>query len=107
MWVHFYDPHFPYHSDEVEDIFSPRAYADEVEFMDAQLGRLMDGLRERGLERDTLVVVVGDHGEGLTEHEEWTHGYFLYDTTILVAADLLGAGLDSRGKERGDAGADD
>ncbi len=36
--------------------------------VDAQLGRLLDGLDERGLTDDTLVVVTSDHGEQLGDH---------------------------------------
>ncbi len=82
LWVHFYDPHFPYLSPRTTDVLSPLAYEDEVAFMDAQIGRLLDGLRAAGRERDTLVVAVADHGEGLNDHDEWKHGYFLYETTI-------------------------
>lgn len=82
LWVHFYDPHFPYLSERTPDILSPQAYADEIAFMDTQIGRLLDGLRETGRDRDTLVVAVADHGEGLNDHDEWKHGYFLYETTV-------------------------
>ena len=82
LWVHFYDPHFPYVSERVKDESSPLAYADEIAFMDTQIGRLLSALRELRLEQDTLVVAVTDHGEGLNDHEEWEHGYFLYETTL-------------------------
>jgi arylsulfatase A-like enzyme/Tfp pilus assembly protein PilF len=82
LWVHFYDPHHPYESPRVNDIDSPAAYADEIAFMDTQIGRLLDKLRALGRERDTLVVLVADHGEGLGEHDELMHGYLLYETTV-------------------------
>jgi arylsulfatase A-like enzyme/Tfp pilus assembly protein PilF len=82
LWVHFYDPHFPYHSTRTTDVLSPLAYADEIAFMDTQIGRLLAALRELNLERSTLVVAVADHGEGLNDHDEWKHGYFLYETTL-------------------------
>lgn len=84
LWVHFFDPHYPYESDRFPDPESPAAYADEVAFMDLQIGRLLDELRARHLEEQTLVVVVGDHGEGLGDHDEMGHGYLLYDTTLHV-----------------------
>ncbi len=84
LWVHFYDPHAPYESARVPDVNSPRAYADEITFMDTQIGRLLDKLRELGHENDTLVVAVADHGEGLGQHDEPSHGYFLYDTTMHI-----------------------
>ena len=84
LWVHFYDPHFPYESPRIADVYSPLAYADEITFMDAQIGRLLDKLRQVGREQDTLVIAVGDHGEGLGQHDELMHGYLLYDTTLHV-----------------------
>jgi arylsulfatase A-like enzyme/Tfp pilus assembly protein PilF len=80
LWAHFYDPHYPYESRVHTDIGSAAAYADEIAFMDAQIGRLLDALRQLGLERNTLVVLVGDHGEGLDDHGEFQHGYFAYET---------------------------
>ena len=82
LWVHFYDPHFPYVS--IDQGHSPGAYEDEIAFMDAQIGRLMDEIAALVLEEETLVVVVGDHGEGLAQHSEMFHGYFLYQTTLRV-----------------------
>lgn len=52
-------------------------YLGEVAWMDAQIGRLLDGLAGAGLfAGDALVVVVGDHGEVLSEEPiyAWTHG---------------------------------
>jgi arylsulfatase A-like enzyme/Tfp pilus assembly protein PilF len=84
LWVHFYDPHYPYESARVPDTESPAAYEDEITFMDTQIGRLLHELARLGLERETLVVLVGDHGEGLGQHDELRHGTFLYDTTLHV-----------------------
>ncbi len=82
VWVHFYDPHLPYESPRHPDPYSLAAYEDEIAFMDLQVGRLLDALRTHGRERDTLVIAAADHGEGLGEHNEESHGYYLYDTTI-------------------------
>jgi arylsulfatase A-like enzyme/Tfp pilus assembly protein PilF len=84
LWVHFYDPHRPYLSAEHPDRTSPEAYADEVSFMDKHIGRLLQELQRLKLDSNTLVVAVGDHGEGLGQHDEPTHGNFLYETTLHV-----------------------
>lgn len=84
LWVHFYDPHFPYESARGLDRASAAAYADEIAFMDQQVGHLLDTLDDLNLTRSTLVVIVGDHGEGLGAHGESQHGTFLYDTTLRV-----------------------
>jgi arylsulfatase A-like enzyme/Tfp pilus assembly protein PilF len=86
-WVHFYDPHMPYYPhDELAGtrFRGQRSYDAEVAFMDMQVGRLMSFLRQRDLLKRTLIIVVGDHGEGLGEHGETDHGYMLYDSTLHV-----------------------
>lgn len=50
------------------------AYDGEIAFMDEQLGLLFDDLRERGLWEDMVVVLMGDHGEGLNQHGLAAHG---------------------------------
>lgn len=84
LWVHFYDPHYPYVPRGSDSDEPAAAYADEIAFMDQQIGRILREMRLRGLENNTLVVLVGDHGEGLGEHDEWLHGCFLYDSTLHV-----------------------
>ena len=42
-----------------------------VSFVDAQIGRLLDALREEGLEKNTIVVLWSDHGWKLGEHNAW------------------------------------
>ncbi len=60
-------------------------YAGEVSFVDAQIGRLMDALREAGRLEDTLIVVAGDHGESLGENGVWfNHGGDLDSSAIRV-----------------------
>ena len=84
LWVHFFDPHYPYESKRFGDIASREAYADEITFMDHQVGRLLETLDELRIRDRTLVVIVGDHGEDLTDHGELDHGYFIYETTLHV-----------------------
>jgi arylsulfatase A-like enzyme len=79
-WVHFYDPHWPYDPPSpFKERFPGRPYDGEIAYMDDQVGALLDGLRERGLLERTIVVVAGDHGEGLGEKVEMGHGIFLYE----------------------------
>ncbi len=60
------------------------AYDGEVAYADAQVARIVDALRQRGALDSTLIVVAGDHGEGLGEHGEHTHGMLLFDSTLRV-----------------------
>jgi choline-sulfatase len=60
------------------------AYAGEVSFTDAELGRLLARLDGLGLGAHTLVVLTADHGEAFGEHDEWFHGYKVYQPTAQV-----------------------
>jgi arylsulfatase A-like enzyme/Tfp pilus assembly protein PilF len=85
-WVHLYDAHDPYinHPKEFGDKFSDRRYDGELAYVDMQVGRLLEKLKSSGLDENTIVVFVGDHGESLGEHGEETHGYMLHDSTLRV-----------------------
>lgn len=84
-WIHLYDPHFPYEPPAPFDRqCAGDPYRGEVEYTDAELGRFFAYLKGKGWYDRTLVVVTSDHGEGLNEHGEQKHGYFLYQTTIHV-----------------------
>ena len=52
-------------------------------YIDAQFERLLSWLARRGVTDRTLIVVAGDHGEGLGDHGELTHGLLLYQPTLL------------------------
>jgi arylsulfatase A-like enzyme/Tfp pilus assembly protein PilF len=91
LWVHYYDPHADYRPPPPFDSrFPERPYDGEVAYVDAQLGRLLDGLRTSGRLEDTLVVVTSDHGESLGEHGEPTHSYTLHDGSLRVPLLLAG-----------------
>ncbi len=92
-WMHLFDPHAPYEPPEpFASRFKGREYEGEIAFADRQLGALLDAWRAaRG--RDPIVVVTSDHGEGLGEHGEPTHGLFIYDSTIRVPLVLAGPGI--------------
>jgi arylsulfatase A-like enzyme/predicted TPR repeat methyltransferase len=83
-WVHFYDPHYPYEP-PVEDRRPGRrgGYDGEVAAVDRAIGALLPAVGE-GQAADVLTVFAGDHGESLGEHGEGTHGFFIYDSTVLV-----------------------
>jgi choline-sulfatase len=93
LWIHLYDPHAPY--DPPREFIratslEPRApsneqrYEGEIRYADAQIARVFEWLNAHALRDRTLVVVAGDHGEGLGEHGERTHGMLLYDATLRV-----------------------
>ena len=85
LWMHLYDPHFPYHPPEpYSREYAAQPYDGEIAFADEQVGRLLRFLKEKGIYRNTMIVLCGDHGESLGEHGEKTHGFFIYNATMHV-----------------------
>jgi arylsulfatase A-like enzyme/Tfp pilus assembly protein PilF len=94
LWVHLYDPHMDYKAPpEFAKRFPKRPYDAEIAYADAQVGRLLDGLRGDGRLDRTLVVVTADHGESLGEHGEATHSSSLYDAVLHVPLLMQGPDL--------------
>ncbi len=87
LWIHYYEPHYPYlpyskGGGRVGD--APRAtYDGEVAVVDRAVLELLRGARAAA-DGALFTVFAGDHGESLGEHGEATHGYFIYDSTVLV-----------------------
>jgi choline-sulfatase len=108
LWVHYFDPHDPYRPppgfEQPRDqpislqgkslppqirSFAQlaalnRGYRGEVAFVDAQVGRLIEGLRSRGLLDNAAVILTADHGEGLGDHGWLTHGENLFEEQVRV-----------------------
>lgn len=85
VWVHLYDPHDPYEPPSpYSEAYKDRLYDGEIAYADSALGHFLAYLKKQGWYEGALIVVVGDHGEGLGEHHEDTHGIFLYDSTTHV-----------------------
>jgi arylsulfatase len=59
-------------------------YDGEVHYVDAEIGRLLDALRAKGLLENTLVVVTADHGEEMLEHGDLSHARTLFDEILRV-----------------------
>ncbi|HEY1912950.1 MAG TPA: sulfatase-like hydrolase/transferase [Vicinamibacterales bacterium] len=99
-WVHFYDAHSPYQPPEpFKSRYEGRPYIGEIAFVDSQVGRLLGYLDAHDLARNTVVIVMGDHGESLGEHGEATHGFFVYQSTMHVPL-LIRAPFDAMGGRR-------
>ena len=98
LWVHYFDPHdpnvLPPKEFQQRIRLPPEASSDlrvklraihegEVRYMDLHIGRLLDELERTGLADEMVIVVVADHGEGLGDHDWWTHG-ILYQEQVRV-----------------------
>ena len=85
LWMHLYDPHYPYRPPEpYRQEYAAQPYDGEIAFADEQVGRLLRFLKDNGLYQNTVIVLSGDHGESLGEHGEKTHGFFIYNVTMHV-----------------------
>jgi arylsulfatase A-like enzyme len=74
--------------------FYATQYDREIRFVDTQIGRLLAALDERGLTRNTLVVLTADHGESMAENRYYLeHGNVPYQTNAAVPLILA---LDGR-----------
>ncbi|UCC39292.1 MAG: sulfatase-like hydrolase/transferase, partial [Candidatus Aminicenantes bacterium] len=84
-WVHFFDPHVPYDPPSpFKEEFLERPYDGEIAYMDHYIGKMLEKLKEKNIDDNTLIVLVGDHGEAFGEKGEIDHGFFIYDVTLKV-----------------------
>ena len=99
LWLHLYEPHDPYEPPEpYASRYRDRLYDGEVAYTDTLVGQLDDALERLGLKSQTLLAVASDHGEGLGDHQETLHGFFVYQTTLAVPLILRGPGMMSGGR---------
>ncbi len=109
LWIHYWDPHdavlLPPKDKLPKTLWRKGAdgepepsrdlYQTEVSYVDAQFGRLVAALKERGEWERTIVVVVADHGEGLGDHG-WDHHRILYQEEIRVPLIVRAPGLKQK-----------
>ena len=99
LWLHYFDPHAPYAPPSpFAERFALTPYDGEVAYVDREIGKVLENLTTLGVMDKTLVVLVADHGEGLGDHGEATHGVFLYESTLRVPMILSLPGPLPRGQ---------
>jgi arylsulfatase A-like enzyme len=99
VWIHFYDAHAPYELKAPFDrIYRDRPYEGAIASVDTQVGRLRRFLDENNLTERTVVVIAGDHGEGLGDHGELTHALFVYQSVLRVPLIIRAPGAALRGR---------
>ena len=131
LWVHYFDPHQPYlppgkyavPASQPVDLTGKkvpkgirgkaelrsliRAYRGEVQYVDAQIGRLLERLHLLGLAETTAVIVTSDHGEGLGDHGVLQHGENLFDELVRIPLIASGPGIAPAGRLAGTAQLED
>lgn len=98
LWVHYFDAHAPYAPPEpFKSRFADDPYRGEVAYVDAQMGRLLEGFRAHAATagRPVAIVVAADHGEGRGDHGEAGHGNLVYQSTMHVPLAVVGPGVSS------------
>ncbi len=85
VFVHLFDLHTPYTLPaEVARRQGISRYDAQLAYVDQLMGHFQQELMQSGWWEKSLVVVFGDHGEGLGDHQETDHGYYIYESTLHV-----------------------
>jgi arylsulfatase A-like enzyme/Tfp pilus assembly protein PilF len=85
LFLHLYDLHLPYDLPQDPALrHGETGYSAELAYEDRVIGDFLAFLTRRQLFDRSLIVFTSDHGEGLGEHGESTHGYFVYESTLHV-----------------------
>jgi choline-sulfatase len=84
LFLHLYDLHTPYNLSATEEAKYGKGYQGELGYIDHVIGGFWDYLAAHGLVNQSLIVFTSDHGEGLGDHGETTHGFFIYQSTLHV-----------------------
>ena len=88
VYLHYMDPHGPYHAREPwykdpgnRKLEPLEAYDSEINYVDSFIKKAYE---EFGWDKNTVIVVTADHGEGLWDHGRQGHGFSLYREEIQV-----------------------
>ncbi|HEV7485073.1 MAG TPA: sulfatase-like hydrolase/transferase [Thermoanaerobaculia bacterium] len=85
LFLHLFEPHSPYEPVEpFRSKYAANPYDGEIATADAILGQFLADLDRRGLYDKSLIILAGDHGEGLGDHGESEHGVLLYREVLHV-----------------------
>jgi choline-sulfatase len=85
LFLHLYEPHSPYEPPEpFASRYKSAPYDGEIATADSIVGTVLAALKEQGIYDRAVIVLLSDHGEGLGEHGEEQHGFFLYRETLQV-----------------------
>jgi len=99
VFVHLFDLHMPYTLPaEVARRQGISRYDAQLEYVDRLMGSFQQELMQSGWWEKSLVVLLGDHGEGLGDHQEADHGYYIYESTLHVPLIMHWPGKDRSSK---------
>jgi arylsulfatase A-like enzyme/Flp pilus assembly protein TadD len=105
LFLHYFDPHTDYRAPEpYASKFRESPYAAEVAYADYCVGEVIEKLKELDIYDSSLIVIVGDHGEGLGQHRENEHSFFIYQSTLHVPLIVKLPGQKQGGRLKSQAG---
>jgi choline-sulfatase len=92
LFVHLFEPHskwiahpeYKYDSGDSTKTRYIAAYDSEITYVDNYIGKILDKLAATGLDKNTVVVIVSDHGEAFMDHGKYFHGQDLYEEILRV-----------------------
>ncbi len=85
LFVHYFDPHMRYRPPEpFASQFPDSPYAGEIAYVDHNIGNIVARLKKLDIYDSSLIIVTADHGESFGEHQERSHGYYIYQSTLHV-----------------------
>ncbi len=85
LWINFFEPHFFYEPPEpFKGQYADQPYDGEVALVDREIGRVLDWLADHDRDAGALIVLAGNHGEGLGDGGEQYHGILLRESTLRV-----------------------
>ena len=114
FWVHYFDPHTPYDpppeyrtrsgpfeflgirskaGELSEHDYVRSLYSGEIRYVDHEVGRVLETLKETGLEENTYVIFASDHGEEFWDHGAFGHGHSVYNELLHVPLIMTGPGI--------------
>jgi len=74
----------PLKLDEEDVVHMSDSYDELIQFVDAEIGKLLGELKARGLYDNTMIILTSDHGEEFLEHGALAHGTSLYDVLLRI-----------------------
>jgi choline-sulfatase len=85
VFLHIYEPHAPYDPPEpFRTRYARNLYDGEIAAADSAVGGFLSFLKAVGRYDDSVIFLLGDHGEGLGDHGEEEHGVFIYQEDVHV-----------------------
>lgn len=83
-FTHFLDTHHPYWPGRNKGKTSFERYLHALQYVDKQVGRVLDAVEELGMADRVVVIATADHGEAFGEHGTHAHATTLYEEQVRV-----------------------